>query len=64
MVDLGTDMQAWEDCVFGEDQMEAVEGPWSTTVAEAGMYHYVCGVLGHCAEGMQKAMITVQEGGC
>ena len=64
VVDLGADIQAYEDCAFGEDQTEAVEGPWSTTLSEEGTYHYVCGVLGHCAEGMQKALIIVTEGGC
>ena len=64
VVDLGTDMQAYEDCVIGEDQMEAVEGPWSVTLAKEGMYHYVCGVPGHCSGGSQKAAITVQKGGC
>ena len=59
VVDLGEDMQAWEDCAISEDQMEAVEGPWSTTLPNEGMFHYVCGVLAHCSEGMQKAMITV-----
>ena len=64
VVDLGRSQHDYDECIFGEDQTEAVEGPWSTTVGEAGHYYYVCGVLGHCAEGMQKAYITVQEGGC
>ena len=59
VVDLGENLQAWLDCAVSEDQTEAVEGPWSTTLPYEGVFLYVCGVSAHCSEGRQKAMINV-----
>jgi plastocyanin len=62
VLDLGADMDAWESCTFpGGPVEEGEEGPWSVTLAEEGMFHYVCTVLTHCSEGRQKAMITVSN---
>merc|ERR1719500_420566 len=42
-------------------ELEPMAGPWSITLTEEGMYHYACGVVGHCELGQQKAMINVRN---
>ena len=59
MVELGDDEGAYIDCFLSEDQTEAVEGPWSTTLTEEGVYFFLCGVKTHCSAGNQKAEIVV-----
>ena len=59
MIPMGDDEAAYTGCVLSEDQTEAVEGPWSTTLADEGIYFFVCGVKTHCSAGNQKAEIVV-----
>ena len=59
MVELGDNEGKYVDCVLSEDQTEAEEGPWSTTLVEEGIYFFVCGVKTHCSAGSQKAEILV-----
>ena len=59
VVELGDDEGAYIDCILSEDQTEAVEGPWSTTLTEEGVYFFLCGVKTHCSAGNQKAEIVV-----
>ena len=59
VVELGDDETSYVNCNLSEDQTEAVEGPWSTTLVEEGIYFFVCGVKTHCSAGSQKAEILV-----
>ena len=59
VVELGDDETSYVNCNLSEDQTEAVEGPWSTTLVEEGIYFFVCGVKTHCSAGNQKAEILV-----
>merc|ERR1712210_136636 len=59
VVELGDDEISYAECVLTEDQTEAVEGPWSTTLSDEGIYFFVCGVKTHCSAGNQKAEIVV-----
>merc|ERR1712037_1042856 len=59
VVELGDDEGAYIDCFLSEDQTEAVEGPWSTTLTVEGVYFFLCGVKTHCSAGNQKAEIVV-----
>ena len=59
MVELGNNKLAYDGCYLTEDQTEAVEGPWSTTLTEEGVYFFLCGVKTHCSAGNQKAEIVV-----
>merc|ERR1711970_209245 len=61
VVEMGDDVASYADCILDADQTEAVEGPWSTTLAEEGLFLFVCGVKTHCSEGLQKAEITVSS---
>ena len=61
VVALGDDVASYADCILDADQTEAVEGPWSTTLAEEGIFLFICGVKTHCSEGLQKAEITVSS---
>ena len=61
VVSLGDDLASYADCILDADETEAVEGPWSTTLAEEGLYLFVCGVKTHCSAGNQKAEITVSS---
>merc|ERR1711936_617094 len=55
-------MGAYAGCVLSEDQTEAVEGPWSTTLTEEGIYFFVCGVKTHCSADNQKAEMVEVTG--
>merc|ERR1712001_617752 len=59
VVDLGDDEISYAECILTEDQTEAGEGPWSTTLSDEGIYFFVCGVKTHCSAGNQKAEIVV-----
>merc|ERR1740128_608981 len=44
VVALGDDVASYADCILDADQTEAGEGPWSTTLAEEGIFLFICGV--------------------
>merc|ERR1711972_262119 len=61
VVEMGDDIPSYADCILDADETEAVEGPWSITLPDEGLFLFVCGVKTHCSAGNQKAEITVSK---
>merc|ERR1712012_44221 len=52
--------EGYENC-SGFSNTEGVEGPYVFKAKREGEFYFVCGVGGHCADGNQKAIVTVKS---
>merc|ERR1719309_403557 len=61
VVELFENMADWTNCVVPEGATEPEKGPWSVTMDEPVMWHFISGVEDHCSQGNLKAMITASD---